>query len=1090
MKKAFTVCFITLALFIAGSIYAQSPASATWPLSNPTSGGTGFNASTSGLINAQPEYLKNIEVNQYTGPNSSQRLRMAGTGNLWPTWRITQIDSVYFQYIVSPAPGNSFTVTSVTLSLGAASSSNMKANIYFSKDSNFVTSTLVDYNTGNTKNYLTSGGMTSISVTPNVEVKDGEVFYFRIYPWVDSSSSVSGKYVCPQNVVISGTTKALAIPASINWPLTTNQSPVTNGMVTGKDQSFSSLLKHYSFTYLGTGSGNPNCSRMLPPGDGIWPAEANANMGRYVQYVVSPKPGGTLYVNSVSFGIGAQFSTNIKAAAYYSHDSNFATSTLLMPDTAIAASVLTTKAYAINDTVKSNETFYLRIYPHDTQLEAYAKLICVGNLTISGATTGALASLPTLTTNKATYISTTLATSGGNVSSDGGSSVTARGVCWSTNSSPTISDSKTSDGSGSGQFTSSITGLTAGTKYYIRAYATNIAGTAYGNEDTISTLAAKVVPTVTTTTVTGVMTTTASSGGNVTAWGGDPVTVRGVCWNTTGSPTITDSKTSNGPDIGAYTSTLYGLQANKKYYVRAYAVNSIGVGYGEELTFTTQTPAPNVTKVVNLNGGGDYTTVQAAFDAIPDFYTGTYTIYVKKGVYKEKITLGQNKTNVVLIGEDRDATILTYDDYSGRVVNGTTLGTSTCQTVAIDGSDFTAMNMTFQNTSTAAQAVALRVNGDRGSYYNCNLLGYQDTYYTWGSYGTVRTYHKNCKIVGSVDFIFGRNIVVFDSCEIRENRNGGTLTAASTDATSKFGYVFLNCKITSDSIGFDGAAITSFHLGRPWQFSPRTVFMYCDEPATLNSAGWLAWNVPPALYAEYKCKGAGFVPSGRVSWSSQLSDSAALTYTLSNIFSKGSVSPNFGYDWMPTSAPVIPVEMSSFSAVPINDMVNLKWSTATETNNRGFYIERSVAGNKFTNIGFVNGKGTSSEKSYYTFADKNVPSGSVTYRLKQVDFDGTYKYTGEITLNITGPVEFSLGQNYPNPFNPNTVIKFSVPTEGMFTLSVYNAIGQKVAVLVNEITKAGHHEVVFDASKLSSGVYFYKAESGKFSAIKKMMLLK
>jgi len=1089
MKRKITVlCLTFLFLLFAGNSFAQNAASATWPLTNPTSGGTGLNANTSGLITAQPEYLNKMEINQYTGPNTSQRLRIAG--NLWPVWQLTQLDTVYFQYAASPAAGNKLLVTSVTMSLGAMSTSYMKANIYYSKDSNFVTKTLVDYSTGNPKNYFTTGAMTSISVAPNIEINEGETFYFRIYPWVDSSSSVSGKYICPQNVVISGTTTALATPATISWPLATTQSPVTAGLVTGKDQTFSSLLKHYSFTYLGSGSGNPNCSRQLPPGDGIWPAEANFNPGRYVQYAVAPKPGGTFYVNSVSFGIGAQFSTNIKAAAYYSHDSTFATSTLLMPDTAIIASVLTTKAYAVNDTVRSGETFYLRIYPHDTQLESYAKLSCVGNVVISGATTGVGASLATVTTAKASYISTTLATSGGTISSDGGADVTARGVCWSTNSNPTTANAKTTNGTGSGQFTSNITGLTAGVKYYIRAYAVNVAGTAYGNEDTIMTLAAKVVPTVTTTAVSGIMTTTANSGGSVTAWGGDPVTARGVCWNTTGSPTISDSKSSNGTDIGSFSSVLYGLQPNKKYYVRAYAVNSVGAGYGEELTFTTQTAAPNVTKVVDLKGGGDYTTVQAAFDAIPDFYTGTYTIYVKKGTYKEKITLSQNKTNVVLIGEDRDSTILTYDDYSGRVVGGTTLGTSTCQSVAIDGSDFTAMNITFQNTSTAAQAVALRVNGDRGAYYNCNLLGYQDTYYTWGSYGTVRTYHKNCKIVGSVDFIFGRNIVVFDSCEIRENRNGGALTAASTDTPSKFGYVFMNCKITADSIGFDGNPITSFHLGRPWQNSPRTVFLNCDEPATLNTAGWLAWNVVPALYAEYKCKGPGFVPASRVTWSSQLTDSAAATYTLANIFAKNSTTPNFGYDWMPAASPVIPVEMSSFNAVSNRDMVKLDWSTATESNNRGFYIERSINEAKYTSVAFVNGKGTTSEKTYYSYTDTKVPSGNVTYRLKQVDFDGTYKYTGQISVNVSGPVEFSLDQNYPNPFNPSTTIKYSIPVDGMVTLAVYNVLGQKVATLVNEIVKSGVHEVNFDASKLSSGVYFYKVESSKFSAIKKMMLIK
>jgi len=145
---------------------------------------------------------------------------------------------------------------------------------------------------------------------------------------------------------------------------------------------------------------------------------------------------------------------------------------------------------------------------------------------------------------------------------------------------------------------------------------------------------------------------------------------------------------------------------------------------------------------------------------------------------------------------------------------------------------------------------------------------------------------KNCFIEGSVDFIFGRDLVVFDSCTIHEIRNSGTLTAANTDQTSLYGYVFRNCTILADSIGYDSNPITTFYLGRPWQSSPRTVFVHCYEPATLDSTGWLAWNVTPALYAENRCYGPGSNSSSRVKWSSQLSDSAADSYTLKNIFSK------------------------------------------------------------------------------------------------------------------------------------------------------------------------------------------------------------
>ena len=326
---------------------------------------------------------------------------------------------------------------------------------------------------------------------------------------------------------------------------------------------------------------------------------------------------------------------------------------------------------------------------------------------------------------------------------------------------------------------------------------------------------------------------------------------------------------------------------------------SAGIGYGAIRKFTTSAPQPDVVKVVDPDGSGDYTTVQAAFDAVPGNYTGRWKIKVKAGVYYEKLFLDRDKVNVILEGVHADSTILTYDDYAGKAG-----GTSKSYSVAIEPDDFVARNITFQNTVkndgsfSDQQAVALRVNGDRQCYYNCKLLGYQDTYYTWGGRGTGRTYMKNCIIEGSVDFIFGRNIVLFDSCSIHLNRDGGTLTAAATNEKAKFGYVFRDCIITHDEIGFDGKKIESFVLGRPWQDAPRTVFIRTKEPAALNPIGWRTWNVLPALYAEYQCYGPGADTANRSIISRQLTDQEAEAYTIANIFSRESFA-DFTYDWIP-----------------------------------------------------------------------------------------------------------------------------------------------------------------------------------------------
>ncbi len=210
----------------------------------------------------------------------------------------------------------------------------------------------------------------------------------------------------------------------------------------------------------------------------------------------------------------------------------------------------------------------------------------------------------------------TSATCGGNVTSDGGATVTARGVCWSTSQNPTTADSHTSDGSGTGSFTSSLTGLTSNTTYYVRAYATNSAGTTYGNEVSFTTTASAQVPSVTTAAVSNVTETSAICGGNVTSDGGATVTARGVCWSTSQNPTTADSHTSDGSGTGSFTSSLTGLTANTTYYVRAYATNSAGTTYGNEMSFTTADdamqdgqPCPDAPTVTDIDNN-TYNTVQ------------------------------------------------------------------------------------------------------------------------------------------------------------------------------------------------------------------------------------------------------------------------------------------------------------------------------------------------------------------------------------------------------------------------------------------------------------------------------------------------
>ena len=253
-----------------------------------------------------------------------------------------------------------------------------------------------------------------------------------------------------------------------------------------------------------------------------------------------------------------------------------------------------------------NTTYYVRAYAINGAGTSY------GNE--ESFTTTQYLFAPTVTTSPVTNITQTTALGGGNVTNDGGADVTERGVCWSTNHNPTVNNSHASNGTGTGSYTVQMTGLTASTTYYVRAYAVNSEGTSYGEEVSFATSQNVSSPTVTTSSVTNITQTTATGGGNVTSDGGGTVTERGVCWSTNPNPTVADSHANNGTGTGSFTVSMTGLTANTLYYVRAYAVNSAGTSYGNEVSFTTAPSLPTVTtsNVTNITqttatGGGNVT---------------------------------------------------------------------------------------------------------------------------------------------------------------------------------------------------------------------------------------------------------------------------------------------------------------------------------------------------------------------------------------------------------------------------------------------------------------------------------------------------
>jgi hypothetical protein len=260
--------------------------------------------------------------------------------------------------------------------------------------------------------------------------------------------------------------------------------------------------------------------------------------------------------------------------------------------------------------LSANTLYHVRAYATNSAGTAYGNDLTFTTLAV-------VAVLPTVTTTVITNIAQTTATGGGNVTSDGGAPVTAYGVCWDMSGSPALDNVHTTDGTGTGVFTSNITGLNSNTIYYVKAYATNSVGTAYGARVQFTTLIIPVLPTVTTTVITNIAQTTATGGGNVTSDGGATVTLKGVCWSTAINPTTVDSHSTDGTGTGTYTSSIYSLIANTTYHARAYATNSVGTVYGNDISFTTlPIPAvlPTVTTAIitgigttTATGGGNVT---------------------------------------------------------------------------------------------------------------------------------------------------------------------------------------------------------------------------------------------------------------------------------------------------------------------------------------------------------------------------------------------------------------------------------------------------------------------------------------------------
>lgn len=443
-----------------------------------------------------------------------------------------------------------------------------------------------------------------------------------------------------------------------------------------------------------------------------------------------------------------------------------------------------------------------------------------------------------------------------------------------------------------------------------------------------------------------------------------------------------------------------------------------------QVTFA-QNFSPDI--VVDINGTGDFTTIQAAFDAAPSNSNAKTIIYIKRGLYnQEKLIIPANKKNITLIGESREETIISYDIHNcadggdGMCPDSkVALWASnndlvrTAATLTIIGSDFRAENLTIENTAgNVGQAQAITIQSDRNVFVNCNLTGYQDTIYFWMP-ATSRAYFESCMILGRTDYIYGGGVAFFNECEIGSYGNG-YITAPSTDISQVYGFVFYKCNLTyapnSPQSSDDDKA---FRFGRPWHNYPKVAWLYCDMTSYVNSQGWGdKWNMAYSdtstdlhLY-EWMNTGVGADMSGRANWAglrSMVDQNEADLYEPEIVLAGSD-------NWDPTAiAPTVTVFDWDGGAA------NNGWMEANNWNPDGIPVASEVANVDGSMILDANGGSFLADLNLVNGATIDVSANSSTTLLTlnqstlsssiSVSLSGTIKTKGEVSIDASNNLD-------------------------------------------------------------------------------------
>lgn len=323
--------------------------------------------------------------------------------------------------------------------------------------------------------------------------------------------------------------------------------------------------------------------------------------------------------------------------------------------------------------------------------------------------------------------------------------------------------------------------------------------------------------------------------------------------------------------------------------------------------------------------------------------------------------------------------------------------------------------------------------------------------------------------------------VVGDGGKIFNSTDGGTNWNSQVSGTIQGlrSVYFLNPNLGFISGGM-GTILRTTDGGTNWVNQTSGNTYQLSSIFFVNSvSGWIVGEHGTILYTS----------DGGINWLQQSSPTGGWLHSV--FFTDNNIGWISGYDGaiLSTLNGGVPVELIYFIANSSQTNINLQWQTATETNNKGFEVQRKKECNVFESIGFVEGKGTTTEQHSYTYSDNNISSGKYYYRLKQVDYDGSYKYSNIINISVSSSL-FSLNQNYPNPFNPSTKIKYSIPHYSFVQIKIFDILGNEIKTLIKGEKPAGNYEADFNAIELPSGIYIYRLTAGSYSASRKMILLK